>query len=104
MMEQVRLCAVLPVETWLGSSLTQIQGWTTVRESYSGALEQGTLPAVEQCGAPLRVADPGQDGVLRLFQKLDPRRFEEAAVNSGLYGDGQVQCSVLLVYCVTVGE
>ena len=43
MMEQVRLCAVLPVETWLGSSLTQIQGWTTVRESYSGALEQGPL-------------------------------------------------------------
>ena len=38
MMEQVRLCAV-----WLGSSLNQIQGWTTVRESYSPALEQRPL-------------------------------------------------------------
>ena len=27
-MEQVRLCAVWPMETWLGSSLNQIQGWT----------------------------------------------------------------------------
>ena len=30
MMEQVRLCAVWPMENWLGSSLNQIQGWTTV--------------------------------------------------------------------------
>ena len=29
-MEQVRLCAVWPVENWLGSSLNQIEGWTTV--------------------------------------------------------------------------
>ena len=43
MMEQVRLCAVWPIENWLGSSLNQIRGWTTVRESYSRALEQGTL-------------------------------------------------------------
>ena len=43
MMEQVRLCAVLPMENWLGSSLNQIQVWTTVRESYSRALEQGPL-------------------------------------------------------------
>ena len=43
MMEQVRLCAVWPMENWLGSSLNQIQGWTTVRESYSSALEQGPL-------------------------------------------------------------
>ena len=43
MMEQGRLCAVLPMENWLGSSLNQIQGWTTVRESYSRALEQGPL-------------------------------------------------------------
>ena len=43
MMEQVRLCAVWPMENWLGSSLNQIQGWTTVRESYPRALEQGSL-------------------------------------------------------------
>ena len=42
-METVRLCAVWPRENWLGSSLNQIQGWTTVRESYSRALEQGPL-------------------------------------------------------------
>ena len=28
---------------WLGSSLNQTQGWTTVQESYSPALEQGPL-------------------------------------------------------------
>ena len=42
-MEQVRLCAVWPLENWLGSSLNQLQGCTTVRESYSRALEQGPL-------------------------------------------------------------
>ena len=31
MMEHVRLCAVSPMENWLGSSLNQIQGWTAVR-------------------------------------------------------------------------
>ena len=31
------------MENWLGSSLNQKQGWTTVRESYSHALEQGPL-------------------------------------------------------------
>ena len=36
-------CAVGLMENWLGSSLNQIQGWTTVRESYSRALEQGPL-------------------------------------------------------------
>ena len=45
MLEQVRLCAVWPMENLLGSSLNQIQGWTTVRESYSRALEQGHLGA-----------------------------------------------------------
>ena len=45
MMEQVRLCAVWPIENWLGSSLNQIQGGTVVRESYSLALEQGPLKA-----------------------------------------------------------
>ena len=29
MMEQVRLCAVWPMENCIGSSLNQIQGWTT---------------------------------------------------------------------------
>ena len=43
MMEQIRLCAVWPMENWLGSSLNQIQGWTTVQEHYSHALEQGSL-------------------------------------------------------------
>ena len=45
MMEQVRLCAVWPMENWLGSSLNQIQGWLTVQVSYSRALEQGPLTA-----------------------------------------------------------
>ena len=31
------------MENWLGSSLNQIQGWYTVQESYSRALEQGPL-------------------------------------------------------------
>ena len=44
MMEQVRrLCSVWPTKNWLGSSLKHIQGWTTVQESYSRALEQGSL-------------------------------------------------------------
>ena len=43
MMEQVRICAVWPMENRLDSSLNQIQGWTTVRGSYSRALEQGPL-------------------------------------------------------------
>ena len=46
MMEQVRLCVFRPMENWLSSSLNQIQGWTTVRESYSRALEQGPLLSV----------------------------------------------------------
>ena len=41
--EKVRLYAVSPMENWLGSSLNQIQGWTTVRQSYSRALEQRPL-------------------------------------------------------------
>ena len=43
MMEQVRLCAVCPMENFLGTSMNHIQGWTTVRDSYSCALEQGPL-------------------------------------------------------------
>ena len=42
MMEQVRLCAVWPMENWLGFSLNHIQGWTIVREFYSRVLEQGS--------------------------------------------------------------
>ena len=42
-MEQFCLCAVWPMENWLGSSLNHIQGWTTVRDSYSRALQQGSL-------------------------------------------------------------
>ena len=38
------------MENWLGSSLKQIQGWTTVGESYSRALEQG--PLLVKRGAP----------------------------------------------------
>ena len=45
MMKQARLCAVWTMENWLGSSLNQIQGWTSVRESYSRASEQGPLAA-----------------------------------------------------------
>ena len=36
------------MENQLGSSLNQIQGWTTVQESYSRALEQGSLSVVWQ--------------------------------------------------------
>ena len=43
MTEQVRLCAVWPMENWLVYSLNQIQCWTTVRESYSRPLERGPL-------------------------------------------------------------
>ena len=43
MIEQVRLCAVWFAENWLGSSLNQIQVWTTVQESFSRALEHGPL-------------------------------------------------------------
>ena len=32
-----------PRENWLDFSLNQIQGWTTVREFYTRALEQGPL-------------------------------------------------------------
>ena len=49
-MEQVKLCAVWPMENWLGSSLNQIQGWTAVRETYSRALEQGSLAQVYNWG------------------------------------------------------
>ena len=56
MMDQVRLCAVWPMENWFGSFFNQIQGWTTVRESYSRALEQGPLD-----DAASELADGGGD-------------------------------------------
>ena len=43
MMEQVRLCAVWPMGIWLDSSLNQIQGWTTIRQTYSRGLVQWPL-------------------------------------------------------------
>ena len=52
MMKQVRLCAVWPMEDWFGSLLNQIQGWTTVRESHSRALEQGPLVNSETFNYP----------------------------------------------------
>ena len=44
-MEHSWICAVRPTENWLGSSLNQIQGWTTVQESYSRAFG-ARIPAV----------------------------------------------------------
>ena len=38
MLELVRLSAFWPMENWLDSSFNQIQGWSTVQESYSRAL------------------------------------------------------------------
>ena len=67
MMEQVRLCAVLPMDIWLGSSLNQIQGWTTVREFYSRALKQGSLQdsCMGDSGGPLLSIDSNFRSVLR---------------------------------------
>ena len=45
-MEQVGLCAVWLMENWLCSSLNQMQGWTTVQESNSRALERGPLDEI----------------------------------------------------------
>ena len=46
MMEQVRLCAVWPMENWLGSSMNRIQSWITVWECCCHALGKGCLPEV----------------------------------------------------------
>ena len=48
-MNQYDLQKKWPMENWLGSSWNQIQGWTTVQESYSRAFEQGPLQS-----APLK--------------------------------------------------
>ena len=63
MMEQVRLCAVWPIENWLGSSLNQIQVWTTVRGSFSHALEQGTPPLPLPLFSLLHAAVPNKPAV-----------------------------------------
>ena len=59
MIKQVRLCAVWPLENWLGSSVNHIQGWRTVRESYARALEQGPL------SEPL----PSPEGEIDVFRR-----------------------------------
>ena len=78
MMEQVRLCAVWPVENWLGSSWHQIQGWTTVRESFSCASEQGPLLAIHPLcgrGSPPRThARPVLELISGLILTLGPSR------------------------------
>ena len=53
MMKQVRLCAVWPMESWLGSSLNHIQGWTTVRESYSCFTARTSVLTVTSSGKHL---------------------------------------------------
>ena len=83
MMEQVSLCAVWPMENWLGTSLNQIRGWTAVRESYSRALEKEPLPLT--CGSvffvvwPLRRRPLCPDGHLVPDLALD----EHGAVRNG---------------------
>ena len=73
------------MEYLLGSSLNQIQGWTTVQESYSRALEQRPLPSSLQSEEGLEVVEgelagllcAGQHAVgqlqLLLLQLQDPR-------------------------------
>ena len=43
MMEQVRLCAVWPMDNLLGSSMNHIQGWMTVWQCCCPDLENGCL-------------------------------------------------------------
>ena len=50
LMEQVRLCAVWTMDSWLGSSRNNTQGLMTVRECYRHALEKGCLPAAAAVG------------------------------------------------------
>ena len=75
-MEQVRLCAVWPMDNWLGSSLKHIQGWTTVGESYSLALEHGPLDPspIEEIGhtIPLPVVPLSQSCIhtCRIIQRV----------------------------------
>ena len=75
MMEQVRLCAVWPMENWLGSSLNQIQGWTTVRESYSRALEQGPLFAAQRF-SPTKLT--GMENFIETHEKSRTRTISQS--------------------------
>ena len=52
MMEQVRLCAVWPTESWIGSSMNHIQGWMPVWICYCHALEKGCLTSGRQQPPP----------------------------------------------------
>ena len=57
MMEQVRLCAVWPMENWLGSSMNHIQGWITVGICYWHASQNRSLVhPVGLCTTSLRFA------------------------------------------------
>ena len=77
MMELVRLCAVWPTENWLGSSLYQIRGWTTVRESYSPALEQGSLAGMQHFLTPTSALRSTSDAESRLRSFFFVSGFEE---------------------------
>ena len=48
-MEQVRLCAVWPMENWLGSFMNHKQGWMTVWGCCWRALEKRCLPMKQWC-------------------------------------------------------
>ena len=45
-------------------------------------VERVVRPAKDECGRAVRVADPRQDGVLRLFHQLHFHRFETATANA----------------------
>ena len=85
MMEQVRLCAVSPMENWLGSSLNQIQGSTTVRESYSHALELSQSPCQVQYRLPYLLRD--RDDADRLIGEPGERDLAEPAEDPFDLGD-----------------
>ena len=70
-MKQVRLWAVWPMENWLCSSLNHIQGWSTVRESYSRALEQVPLEEIGRQHQQLKHDD---------YQVSRERRFSSEIV------------------------
>ena len=58
MLDQVRLCAVRPLENWLGSSLNQIQGWMTGNMLLSCFRK--------------RMSDNRLDAATDLFHKISP--------------------------------
>ena len=76
-MEQVRLCAILPMENWYSSSLHQMPGWITVRESHSRALEQGPL-LVKTCHI-YKMESQAKTQAKNVSIELPPRRSRTAA-------------------------